>query len=293
MTDRLPPGSVAIIGPGRVGTAVAAGLIRAGHRVVACGGGSEASGAAFTGRFAGARAHTDPVDAARGADLVVVATPDDATEAVASAIAVADAVHEGQRFVHVAGSLGLAALERPALAGARTAACHPAQTVPEVTGDPDVLVGAAWAVTARPADLGWASDLVEQLGGTPHHLADDSRLLYHAGLAVGSNAVGAVITVARRLLRAAGVDDPATFLGPLVAASAANAQHRGAEALTGPVVRGDAGTITRHLGALAEDVPELAEAYRALSRIIFDQVRPVLDDAAVAAIEAALQEGPP
>jgi predicted short-subunit dehydrogenase-like oxidoreductase (DUF2520 family) len=78
--------------------------------------------------------------------------------------------------------------------------------------DPDLLVGTAWAVTAAAADLGWARDLVVDLGGDPHDVPDDVRVLYHAGLAVGGNAVGAAVAVARQLLLAARVDDPAAFL---------------------------------------------------------------------------------
>lgn len=291
MNDRLPRGTVAVIGPGRVGTLLAAALTRAGHRIVAAGGGGLESRERFASRFAGTRTGSDVADLVRGVDLVLITTPDDVVATVADGLAAVDAVHEGQRMVHAAGSLGLDVLERPALAGARTAACHPAQTVPDAGADPDALVGAAWAVTARPADRAWAHDLVEQVGGTPHDLPDAARLLYHAGLTVGSNAVGAVVTVARRLLLAAGIDDPAAFLGPLVTASTRHTVERGAAALTGPVTRGDAGTITRHLEVLDADLPEFATAYRALSRVILDQVRPSLAEDQVTALEAALGDG--
>jgi hypothetical protein len=83
---------------------------------------------------------------------VILATPDDVLAQVVTDLARADAFAEGQRVVHVSGSQGLAVLERAALAGARVAACHPAQTVPAGTPDPDVFVGSAWAVTCRSID---------------------------------------------------------------------------------------------------------------------------------------------
>lgn len=286
--DHLPRSRVAVVGPGRVGTTLAAGLTRAGHRIVAVGGGSEATRARFTGVIAGCRAHADPIEAVGEAELVLLATPDDAIEPVVTALAVADVLGPGRRVVHVAGSRGLAPLRRAALAGARVAACHPAQTFPQRRVDPDVLLGTAWAVTCPPEDLGWAHDLVQQLGGEPHDVADGDRVLYHAALTVGSNAAAAVTAVARQLLAGARVDDPAAFLGPLLAESTANVLRDGASAITGPVVRGDVGTVRTHLEALDRDVPALAEAYRKLSEVILAQVRPRLDDDQQAAIDAAL-----
>lgn len=279
---------VAVVGPGRVGTVLAAALVRAGHRVVAVGGGSDASRDRFVSHVAGARPDPDPAVAARGSDLVLFATPDDVLEQVVRAVAAADALREGQYVVHVAGSRGLDVLSAAALAGARVAACHPAQTVPSGRPDPDVLVGAAWAVTAATDDLPWAEALVTDVGGEPHRVPDATRPLYHAALTVASNAVGAAVAVARQLLVGARVDDPAAFLTPLVAASTANVIDRGADALTGPVVRGDAGTIARHLATLDADVPHLATAYRNLTAVILDQVRPALTPEQATAIEAAL-----
>lgn len=275
--DGLPRSRVAVIGPGRVGTTLAAALTRAGHRVVAVGGGSDASRARFTSHVAGCRPHAVPAEAAAAGDLIVIATPDDVLAAVVTELVVADAVGEGDRVVHLAGSQGLGPLRRAALAGARVAACHPAQTFPTSDApEPDALLGAAWAVTCADADRGWAHDLVEQLGGHPHDVADDDRTLYHAGLTVGSNAVAAATAVARQLLIGARVTDPEAFLAPLVAASTGNVLRDGASAITGPIVRGDVGTVRAHLEVLDRDVPHLADAYRLLGRVILAQVRPAL-----------------
>jgi predicted short-subunit dehydrogenase-like oxidoreductase (DUF2520 family) len=147
-------------------------------------------------------------------------------------------------------------------------------------------------VTTGPSDRSWAHDLVVDLAGDPVDVADDRRVLYHAGLAVGSNAVGAAVAVARKLLLAAGVDDPRPFLAPLIGASVSNVLARGAGALTGPVVRGDAGTVARHLDGLTADVPSLVDAYRALTGVVLDQARPALDARQVAALEEVLRAVP-
>ncbi|WP_169786774.1 Rossmann-like and DUF2520 domain-containing protein [Nitriliruptor alkaliphilus] len=279
---------MAIVGPGRVGTLLAVSLARAGWQPVAVAGGGDGSRERVAALVAGCRPHADVAEAVAGTDLVVLATPDDVLERVVTELARRDAFVEGQRVVHVAGSAGLAPLRRASLAGARVAACHPAMTVPSGAVDPDLLVGAAWAVTAAAPDRGWAHGLVGDLGGDAFDVPDDVRGLYHAGLATGSNAAAAAVVVARQLLLAAGIDDPARFLGPLVERSVANALSRGASALTGPVVRGDVRTVAGHLDALAADVPELRDAYRDLTRVLLGRVRADLSPAAAAELDTLL-----
>lgn len=292
MSELLPSSRVAVIGPGRVGTLLGIALARAGHRVVAVAGGRDASRTEFCRLIAGVR-DREPAEAAADADLVLLTTPDDVIEEVVTDLARRDAVREGQRIVHTAGTRGLAPLRRAALAGASVAACHPAQAVPSGTTDPDHLVGAAWAVTAPVRDLPWARDFVVQLGGDPHEVADDDRVLYHAGLVLGSNAVAASVALARQLLLASRIEDPGAFLAPLVHRSVDNVLASGAQAVTGPVVRGDVGTVRRHLEHLDADLPEVAAGYRRLTRVILDVVRPALDDRTVRALLQALSEGVP
>lgn len=292
MSGALERQRVVVVGPGRVGSLLAAVLGRAGHRVVAVSGGSATSRAAVTARVAGVRDVPEPVDAVtEDVDLVLLTTPDDAIAGIVTDLAVADRWREHHRVVHTAGARGLDVLERAALSGARVAACHPAQTVPH-DAPHDSLDGVAWAVTASQTDRGWARELVTQLGGDAVDVADAHRPTYHAGLVVGSNAVGAAVATARQLLLAVGIEDPARFLGPLVAASVAGPLARGAVALTGPVVRGDVGTVAHHLEVLDRDLPHLAAMYRDLGRVVLAQVRPALDDEVAAALADVLHSRP-
>lgn len=281
----------AIIGPGRVGTAVAMGLAAAGYRVDAVAGRGHAALAAFAERLPEAVLGATPAEAVRAAELVILAVPDDALEAVVRGLAVADAVPEACRVVHVAGGHGTGVLEPLRLGGASVAACHPAQTFPDPDQGLRSLPGTTWAVTAAAADVGWASVLVTDLRGTPVPVAETNRTLYHAGLAVGANATTSVVTMARDLLLGAGVEDPGAFLGPLVTTAAGNAAQQGAAALTGPVRRGDAGTVAAHLAELRSVLPEVVDAYTALSRLALAQARRAgLDEAAAAGIDAVLGE---
>ncbi len=280
---------IALVGPGRVGTAVALALPRAGHRIVAVAGRSEASLARFAERVSGVRAHATPSEAVAEADLVVVATPDPEVADVVRRLAADDALREGQRVVHLAGSLGLDVLRPAGLAGAGVAAVHPAQTVPDGAG-PDVFVGAAFAVTATPTNRDWAHDLVVDLGGQPYDLRDEDRVAYHAALVLGSNAIGAAASAARQLLLAVGMDEPQAFLAPLARRSLDNVLGVGVTALTGPIVRGDVVAVRRHLAVLDADLPELAAAYRHLQRAVLQQARLGLDPAVVAALGEALAD---
>jgi predicted short-subunit dehydrogenase-like oxidoreductase (DUF2520 family) len=281
----------AIIGPGRVGTALGMALHAAGYRVESVAGRGAAALTRFVERVPSAAAADGSAEAARGAELVVLAVPDDALAGVVRDLAVAAAIETGTRVVHVAGGHGTDVLEPLRLAGARVAACHPAQTFPDPDRGFAALPGTTWAVTARPDDLGWASVLVGDLRGTPVPVAERNRTLYHAGLAVGANATTSVVTMARDLLLGAGVEDPGAFLGPLVTTAAANAAEHGAAALTGPVRRGDAGTVAAHLAELRAVLPEVVDAYLALSRLALAHARRAgLDEDAAAAVAAVIAD---
>lgn len=280
---------IAIVGPGRVGTVLALALPRAGHRVVAVAGGSPAALEAFHARVSGVRA-TSLGEAAERAELLVLATPDARVASVARNLAADDLVGPSHRVVHLAGALGLDALRTVALTGAGTAALHPAQTVPQGAAA-DALVGCAWAVTASEANRAWAHGLVGDLGGDSFDVRDEDRVLYHAGLVLGSNAVAAAMSAARQLLVAARIGDPAAFLRGLGTRSLQNVLSDGAGALTGPVVRGDVETVARHLEALDRDVPEIATAYRHLQRAVVAQAGLGLDAATVERLLTVLADG--
>jgi predicted short-subunit dehydrogenase-like oxidoreductase (DUF2520 family) len=258
--------------------------------VVAAADGGGGSAARLAAQVAGCRVAPDAAAAVGRAGTVLVTVPDDALAGVVAAVAAADAWQPGQQVVHCSGARGTDVLRLAALAGARVAACHPAQTVPAGAGADDLL-GVPWAVTCDDVDRDWAEALVVATGGDPFALAAGARTLYHAGLTVGSNAAAAAVAVARQLLLAAGVEDPGRVLVPLAEASVRNTAHEGATALTGPVVRGDTGTVTDHLAALDDDLPRLAQAYRALQGVVLDQVTAALDPATAGRLTDLLADG--
>jgi predicted short-subunit dehydrogenase-like oxidoreductase (DUF2520 family) len=284
--------TVGVIGPGRVGTALALALSDAGHAVVAVAGRPDDAPSSALQRFVAALPTTRvvaPADVPAAADLVLVTVGDDALPPLLRHLAGADAVRPGGRWLHTSGRHGLRALRPVALAGARVAACHPAQTFPTPAAGRAALPGTAWAVTAGAADRRWAHELVEAVGGVPVDVRDVDRARYHAALTVGSNGTSAVVALARDLLRSVGITQPEGFLTPLVRTSAENAAAQGAAALTGPVRRGDSGTVRAHLDDLRATMPEAVPAYRALARLALSYARRAgLDEARARAITEIL-----
>lgn len=282
--------AVAVIGPGRVGTAVAMGLAQAGYEIAAVAGRGGASLRAFTERLPGA-AILPAAEAARAGQLVVVSVPDDQLTDVVRALARDDAVTASSRWVHVSGAAGLEPLRPVELAGAAVAACHPAQTFPDPETGLANLPGTTWAITAAEDALSWARVLVTDLRGVPVTVPADMRGLYHTGLSLGANGTSTVVSLARDLLLGAGVDMPEQFLDPLVRAAASGATREGAAALTGPVRRGDAHTVAAHLTELRTAMPEAVEVYVALARRTLGQARRAgLDPELADAVRRVLDE---
>jgi predicted short-subunit dehydrogenase-like oxidoreductase (DUF2520 family) len=109
------------------------------------------------------------------------------------------------------------------------------------------------------------------MGGDPVWVAESDRALYHAALAHGANHLITLVSQTLDLLRSAGVAEPARLVAPLLSASLDNALRYGDSALTGPVARGDAGTVSAHLHELAQVSPEARATYVALARATADR----------------------
>jgi predicted short-subunit dehydrogenase-like oxidoreductase (DUF2520 family) len=263
--------TVGIVGAGRVGATLGAALAAAGHRVVAASGASDATVERIDRLLPGA-AHLPPTRVARAAtDLLLIAVPDDAIATVTRGLADDGALRPGQIVAHTSGAHGLATLDAAVARGARPLALHPAMTF---TGRPEDLArlrGISYGVTARADVRPFAARLVEQLGGAVEWIRDDDRALYHASLAHGANHLITLVNDALDRLRDAGVRHPERVLAPLLRASLENALAFGDAALTGPVSRGDAGTVARHLAELTAVAPDSVAVYRALARRTADR----------------------
>ncbi|KUH74225.1 oxidoreductase [Mycolicibacterium novocastrense] len=282
-----PPGgfrparlTVGIVSAGRVGSALGVALERAEHVVVACSAVSHAS------RDRAQRRLPDtavlPVDeVASRSELLILAVPDAELAKLVSGLAATRSVRPGTIVAHTSGANGIDVLTPLTSLGCTPLAIHPAMTFTGTDEDIDRLSDTCFGVTAAD-EVGYAiaQSLVLEIGGEPFRVREDARTLYHAALAHASNHVVTVLLDAVEGLRSAlwgqellgqelVGDAPGGLaervIGPLARASLENALQRGQAALTGPVARGDAAAVARHLEALTEVNPELAQAYRANS----------------------------
>jgi predicted short-subunit dehydrogenase-like oxidoreductase (DUF2520 family) len=268
--DRPARLAVGVVGTGRVGPVLAAALSMAGHRVGAVSAVSDASRRRAEALLPGVAIR--PVDdVVRQSELVLLTVPDDALADLVEGLATTGVIQPGQLLVHASGSQGLSVLDVATRLGALPLALHPVMTFAGVPEDVARLAGCSFGVTSPLELRPVAEALVVEMGGEPVWIDDDMRPLYHAALASGANHLVTLVNSAADLLRAAGVDDPARMLGPLLGAALDNALRRGDAALTGPVARGDAGTVAAHLDVLARVSPTALTAYAALARVTADR----------------------
>ena len=251
---------VGLIGAGRAGTVLGVALVRAGYRLVGVSARSAAS-RARAGRLLPGVPVIDPAALAEASGLLLLAVNDDAIEPVTADLVGAGRIHNGQYIVHVSGAHGLSVLRTATDVGAIPGAIHPAMTFPGLESDVDNLAGVACAITAPPAERPRMEQMVRDIGGVPVWIADENRTLYHAALTLGANNLVTLVAAAREALAAAGVPDPGAVLAPLLRGSLENALRMGDEALTGPVRRGDTGTVDAHIASLREHAPDLLAGY--------------------------------
>jgi len=235
--------SIAVVGAGRLGTALTAALRAAGLSV------------------AGPLGRAPELDAATS--LALLCVPDGQIAAAAAAVGARDGLLLG----HCSGATTL-----EPLAGHEALGLHPLMTVP-AGSPPEVFRGAAAAVDgSTPRALAAAEALAERLGMRPMRVAPEDRPAYHAAAAIASNFLVTLEAAAERLAATTGVDRAA--LAPLVRAAVETwAELGGQRALTGPIARGDEETVARQRRAVSERTPELlplfdvlVDATRALAR---------------------------
>lgn len=253
---------VSIVGPGRLGSALAIALAEAGYRVTEIVA-RRSAGAKTLARKVGAR--VTGLGDAIAADVVWLCVPDSEIAAAARQLA-RTSEWKGKIALHPSGALGSGELGALRRQGAAVASCHPMMSFtrgvrPELRGVPFAIEGDARAKRIAAA-------MARALGGEPLPIALRSKPLYHAFGAFGSPLLVALLAVGERVGKAAGV--PRSRLrrerAPMLRQTLENYLENGAEAaFTGPLVRGDVATIRRHLQALRA-LPEVREVYVALAR---------------------------
>ncbi|MDH3730447.1 MAG: DUF2520 domain-containing protein [Acidimicrobiia bacterium] len=265
--------SAILVGPGRAGLSVTLAMQRAGHEIVCV-----VARDATAGEAAAAMLGTSAVDWGSrlpSADIVILGVRDDAISEVAAATSAA--ASDVGSAVHLSGMAGLDVLRPLGAVGLGVGSFHPLQSLPEPELGAARLDGAWIAIDADSDPLRAAlRELAASIGATPFDVDPEARSLYHAAAAAAANFPLAALAMAEDLFGAAGV--PFEAAKPLVETVVENAFAIGARsALTGPVARGDVGTVSSQLEAVRRYGPEWEEAFRSFVAVLADMTDQKMD----------------
>ncbi|AXK39693.1 Rossmann-like and DUF2520 domain-containing protein [Crenobacter cavernae] len=279
-----------IVGAGRLGQSLARLAADSGRYRIAgvlCRGHAHADAAVA---FIGAGTPCTDVNTLPCAELTLIAVPDARIADVATALA-GRAFPPGALAFHASGAGEVGLLAPLAARGVAVGCLHPAYSFAEPARAVAGFAGTPCAIDGDDAVVARLTTLAEAVGGQPFRLAPGGKAAYHAALSVASNYLVTLADLAGRLARDAGVPDAAVagLIGPLMRQTLDNALTLGpAAALTGPIVRGDAGTVARHLAVLSAG--DDAAAYRVLGRLTLALASGRPDAAAHAALRVLLDE---
>lgn len=266
---------IGIISAGKVGAVLGAALRSAGHAIVGIHAVSDASRTRAEALLPGVPVLPIPEIVERS-EVVLLAVPDDALPILVTGLAETNAWQTGQIVIHTSGRHGTDVLTPAKEKGAIGLAIHPAMTFTGLSLDLARLTTTSFGVTGPAPFLPIAQALAVEMGGEPVIIAEGDRALYHAALAHASNHLVTITGQSLQILASIGIENPARYLEPLLRASLDNALASGENALTGPVARGDAHTVTAHAEQLAsyaieENAGDTATAYLALARATADR----------------------
>jgi predicted short-subunit dehydrogenase-like oxidoreductase (DUF2520 family) len=268
---------IALVGAGRVGSVLGRVLSENGERITAVVSRTRGS-ATRGGRFVGCKTTSTrlcdlPVDT----DLVLITTPHEAVEAVASELATRDDLRfRLMAFCHASGMLTADVLAPLRKRGATVFSFHPLQTFPRDFRPRAILPtarGIYYGVDGTTRGIRVARDLARRLEGHVIVVPPEHRQLYHAACVVASNHLTVLLSILESLYRALGVKGQrySPVFAPIISSTLRNvARTNPRNALSGPVARGGVDTIAGHLDALQASVPDVIPYY---ARLTMETVR--------------------
>jgi predicted short-subunit dehydrogenase-like oxidoreductase (DUF2520 family) len=261
--------NIAVIGAGLLGTSLAVLLQRAGHKITAICSRTHRSAAAAASMIPGARIVGDCGLAAMGADAVLLAVPDRAIAMVSIQVSAGGALKRGAVVAHHSGALPAGILAGVRAAGGWQGCMHPLQSFASVENAMASLPNSFFFLEGDEEAVDVLRNLVISLEGRPVRIDSGAKSLYHAAACVASNYLVTLADYAATLMMLAGVPSDVAMpaLLPLVQGTVKNLETMGLpDALTGPIARGDVGTVKNHLEALRRAPGDLVRLYVALAR---------------------------
>lgn len=261
------PSVLSIIGAGKVGQAIALLASRAGYESVTVGVLRPDHVPESTRTNLNGIPIRHSAEAAREAELLLLTVPDDRIEACCLALSEAGVLQSGMTVGHCSGALGSEVLSAAAEMGCFVGSTHPLQTFPTVEAAVTTLPGTHWFTEGEPAAVERLNQLVTAIGGISVPLSTSQKALYHTAAVMACNYLTSLMDMALTAAGHADLDRDLMLKAqlPMVRATLTNIEQLGtADALTGPIARGDVETVARHLSAMHSNAEELQEPYRAL-----------------------------
>ena len=257
--------SYGFIGVGKVGSAFGIRLAERGYQVVACRDIKPEEAARFAGAVSGCHIMPTAQSLADECDFVFITTPDDIIAEVAAAVR----WRSRQTVVHCSGANTVDVLEAVKHAGGGVGAIHPLNTFASLAQSLENLVGGHFTLEAEEPVLSTLKKMATDLEGDYATLPAASKPLYHAAGAFSCNYLYTLVDIATRLWQHFGIDQAEATEAclPILSGTLKNIEHVGFPGcLTGPIARGDIGTIEKHLMALETHEPSIVPLYKALGR---------------------------
>jgi predicted short-subunit dehydrogenase-like oxidoreductase (DUF2520 family) len=249
-----------IIGAGTVGTALSVRLHLKGYDIAAVASRSPSSAFRLIKATGCGQVCDGPQGVADKCDLVFLTTPDDAIPEVVNQVR----WHPGQSVVHCSGADSLDVLEAARMVGARVGSFHPLQTFAGIQKAIENLPGSTFALEAEEPLLATLKEMALALEGHWIKLGAGDKAAYHTAAVMTSNYLVTLVKLATDLWESFGVprQEAIAALLPLLKGTLNNLQDLGVpNALTGPIARGDAGTVRIHLDTLRSSASSILPAY--------------------------------
>jgi len=264
MKEKNTP-TIGFIGAGTTGTALAVRLAQHGYQVIAVSSRSFASAEKLADRISGCKVYNEAQEVADIAQLVFITTPDDTIAKVAAEVQ----WHNGQSVVHCSGAHSIDILEPAKQLAANTGCFHPLQTFASVDQAIENIPGSTFAIEAEEPLASTLKKMATALEGEWVILKAGDKVLYHAAAVFACNYLVTLVKLATDLWQTFDVQ-PAQVtkaLMPLLQGTLSNIESVGLpNCLTGPIARGDLGTISRHLESLEKQAPSLLSIYKELGQ---------------------------
>ena len=256
------PPIIGIVGAGAVGSALGLALTRAGWPISAVASRDPVRRERFKELVGGTRAFSEVTPLLDEVELVILAVPDDALAALAGSIR----LYGGQALVHTSGALGAEVLEPAMAAGTQVGSFHPLVAFADTERAVEALHGATVAVEGDDQLVLLLAEMATAIGAHAVRLAPGTKAAYHAAAVLAAGGFVALLDAIAELGRVAGLDEAGSLsiYGPLIEQTLGNARALGIRAaLTGPLTRGDVGTLEAHLATLRTHAPDVLPLYRA------------------------------